>query len=530
MDLSKIAELGLMSQQAVDKAKSDALTQMLFNIGGAFSAAGAPSRVPGGRPLNLAPVFQGYQNSLANSMKQALMLKQLERQEAEYTRKQADREDIKSALTSKPVTRHVPTGAQLKVTDLSYQPKTDWRGNNMPTSGPGSMWNKPGYDGFNPSQTVLAPETRAVTEETNPVLKSIPEGLRPILTALGQGGAGKETIGAVLAAALKPRSTGAYNSYLLDGKPTVLNRQEVSTLRNQGHEIAPYSTAKNNEGTYLVTSPEGETTIEFLTPAQRDNRSEKSGATIVPYANPSARRYQNLGPYKLLDGTIIEASFDRQTSERYYEKDGEKLPIPKGAIPITEASIAVELTKGIPTFGQFTKLRSDLLDNRISLENMSKYMKNINDAEQGYSRLADQFSTWTKTFLSSNAKTYKLSESELALKVAKGQLQGLLGKFRIETVGGGVMTEQDALRVISNLGGSVNLLQNKAVVVKQLKRLYRQKLMAFEQKRESYEIVRGRGYSSYKPIKPIPHNNIFNPQAPDAATVINYDSKGNRID
>ena len=98
MDLNKIAALGLMSPQAVDKAKSDALTQTLFNIGSAFRRAGAPSRVPGGQPLNLAPAFQGYQNSLANSVKQALMLKQLERQEAEHKRKEAQR---KSEMASR---------------------------------------------------------------------------------------------------------------------------------------------------------------------------------------------------------------------------------------------------------------------------------------------------------------------------------------------------------------------------------------------------------------------------------------------
>ena len=111
MNLDKIAALGLMSPQAVDKARSDALTQALFNIGSAFSAAGAPSRVPGGQPLNLAPVFQGYQNSLANSMKQGLMLKQLERQEEEYKRKDAEykrqealRENLRNAMVPTLVT------------------------------------------------------------------------------------------------------------------------------------------------------------------------------------------------------------------------------------------------------------------------------------------------------------------------------------------------------------------------------------------------------------------------------------------
>lgn len=528
MNWKQYAALGV-SPEAISKAKSDALTQALFNIGSAFRAAGAPSRVPGGRPLNLAPVFQGYQNSLANSMKQALMLKQLERQEEEYTRKQKEREDIKTALTPRPETRHVPTGAQLKVTDLSYQPKTDWRGNNMPTSGPGSDWNTPGYDGFNPSQTVLAPETRAVTEETNPLLKSLSPGMRHVVSALAAGGYGKEALASILAAAGKQRSTGDYKSYLLDGVPAVLNREEVQDAKQQGSKVTPYSTAKNNENNYLVTSPGGQNpTVKYLTPVERDNLIN-SGATVVPYANPSARRFQNLGPYKLTDGTIIEGTFDRQNSDRFYVKDGKTHSLPEDAIPITEASIALERTKGIPTFGQFTKLREGLLDDRVSLENLSNYMDNVENSEEGYKRLSDQFSAWIKTFLSSNAKRYKLSESELAYKVAKGQLQGLLGKFRIETVGGGTMTEVDALRVIENLGGNVNALQNKEVLKEQLKRLYRQKMRAFEQKRESYEIARSIGYSAYTPIKPIPRSNILSPLAPDAMKVINYDSKGNRI-
>ena len=103
MNWKQYAALGV-SPEAISKAKSDALTQALFNMGSAFSAAGAPSRVPGGRPLNLAPVFQGYQNSLANSMKQALMLKQLERQEAEYKRKEALRENLRNAMAPTSVT------------------------------------------------------------------------------------------------------------------------------------------------------------------------------------------------------------------------------------------------------------------------------------------------------------------------------------------------------------------------------------------------------------------------------------------
>ncbi len=104
MDWNKIASLGLMTPEAISKAKSDAATDMLFRLGGALSAAGAPSRNPGGAPLNLAPVFANYQNAMANSVKQGLMLKQLEIQEKERKRKEAERDVWKNAIAPTSVT------------------------------------------------------------------------------------------------------------------------------------------------------------------------------------------------------------------------------------------------------------------------------------------------------------------------------------------------------------------------------------------------------------------------------------------
>ncbi len=91
MDWQRLIDLGVMTPQGLEQARGNALAQGLMEAGAAFQAAGAPSRTPGGRPLNLAPVFTNYQNALANSMKQGLMMKQLERQEEEHKRKEAQR-------------------------------------------------------------------------------------------------------------------------------------------------------------------------------------------------------------------------------------------------------------------------------------------------------------------------------------------------------------------------------------------------------------------------------------------------------
>ena len=45
-----------------------------------------------------------------------------------------------------------------------------------------------------------------------------------------------------------------------------------------------------------------------------------------------------------------------------------------------------------------------------------------------------------------------------------------------------MMTEQDALRIIANLGGDVNLLQNKEIVAQQLASLYEDKANSLNRK------------------------------------------------
>lgn len=218
MNLDKIAALGLMSPQAVDKARSDALTQALFNIGSAFSAAGAPSRVPGGRPLNLAPVFQGYQNSLANSVKQALMLNQLERQEEEYQLAKENRKKLARMFASDrklmPTGRQIPTGDFKEnvqfVSDLSYEHPQGLFGN-LPTSGPGSSyWKMPGFQDYDPRQvtrkTTREPITKPEMElrETNPNLLALPKALRNLVSEMGPAGLGGEIGTALLTTAIKP--------------------------------------------------------------------------------------------------------------------------------------------------------------------------------------------------------------------------------------------------------------------------------------------------------------------------------------
>jgi hypothetical protein len=195
---------------------------------------------------------------------------------------------------------------------------------------------------------------------------------------------------------------------------------------------------------------------------------------------------QNKGTYRYDNRIIGEVTFDPNSGEYFETVNGQRVPIDiSKAQPVTDATFA----KAIPNYGDFVKLSEGLSEDRTSMDRLQSYMKSIGNTNEGFQRLGDQMTASLKTLLSGIAgpEWTTLSKEELNAAVAQGQLQGLIGRFRIETVGGGVMTEQDALRIIANLGGDVNALQNKEIVAQQIETLFRGKLKSFENKRKRHD-------------------------------------------
>lgn len=195
---------------------------------------------------------------------------------------------------------------------------------------------------------------------------------------------------------------------------------------------------------------------------------------------------ENKGTYRYDNRIIGEVTFDPNSGEYFETVNGQRVPIDiSKAEPVTDATFA----KAIPNYGDFVKLSEGLSEDRTSMDRLQSYMKSIGNTNEGFQRLGDQMTASLKTLLSGIAgpEWTTLSKEELNAAVAQGQLQGLIGRFRIETVGGGVMTEQDALRIIANLGGDVNALQNKEIVAQQIETLFRGKLKSFDSKRKRHD-------------------------------------------
>ena len=175
-------------------------------------------------------------------------------------------------------------------------------------------------------------------------------------------------------------------------------------------------------------------------------------------------RSQQGDVFKLPNGSRVAAEF--LPDKGYFYREGGKLvPLPEGAEPVTRGA------GGYLTPQQFLKTRGDLQTEQQGLQRLNAYFKTVGGLDVGVSRMANDISRNIKTFFGN-----KLNVDELNQQVARGQLQGLLGLFRTDVVGPGVLTEYDAARVIDALGGKVDTLQSPQVVEQLLKQLYDSKM------------------------------------------------------
>tara|TARA_R110000744_G_scaffold115497_1_gene216120 strand:- start:1732 stop:3501 length:1770 start_codon:yes stop_codon:yes gene_type:complete len=265
-------------------------------------------------------------------------------------------------------------------------------------------------------------------------------------------------------------------------------------------KVTPYTDAAKLRADFdrgLISQDELEAATQRLAQGKQNDTTDfknyqqlkvyNQDLTFEQYMKDKNRKpLQEKGAYRVGEEILGGVTFDPNTGEHFVLEDGLRVPIDiSAATPVTDSTFA----NAMPKYTAFEKLDTELRDDKTSMDRLQDYMKSVGNTNTGFRRLGDQMTTALKTLLSgvAGADWTSLSTEELNTAVAQGQLQGLLGRFRIETVGGGVMTEQDALRIISNLGGDVNALQNPEIVAAQIERLFRGKLSQFETKRKRHD-------------------------------------------
>ena len=181
---------------------------------------------------------------------------------------------------------------------------------------------------------------------------------------------------------------------------------------------------------------------------------------FVPASGSDSGPRASQGPiFALPDGRVTASVFEN--GKFYYETSTGRQPVPPDARPTTPG-VAAPLSQS-----QFIKYRQDINKDKQSLGLLNNYFATVKDMNVGYKRLADQISANAKNFFGN-----ELNVKELATQLAKGEKELLVGLFRTEVAGPGVVTADDYQRIMSALGGDPAKLQNPQVTESLLRNLY----------------------------------------------------------
>jgi hypothetical protein len=284
----------------------------------------------------------------------------------------------------------------------------------------------------------------------------------------------------------KPAMAGPVNPF---ASPSVISAMTVGQQKPLEQQIAEKEMARKVE--------------------QAAAESKARAEATAPYENQYSQ-----GDNMAVNGQFVGRAVRNNRTGEYgiMGQDGKITPIPEGAQPITPTAI----NKNIVSATDFKKFKTDLTDSERSLRQFERYANSVGGLDQGVASLADKVTAGFKTLFGSG----KLNPDELARAAATGQLQGLLGGNRVSVVGGGVLTEQDAARIIQRLGGDVGALQNREVVMKALGELYQDRFAQYQDDFNFYnEAVDSYwGKKGFKRAPETTFNKLFGAQAVNGNT------------
>jgi hypothetical protein len=118
----------------------------------------------------------------------------------------------------------------------------------------------------------------------------------------------------------------------------------------------------------------------------------------------------------------------------------------------------------VPNFKDINAAYNKVAEDASALRSLSSYTQSIEDSSFGFVGKVDDIKTGLKTLFGLEDS---MTSNEMARKLGKAQQQGLLGLLRTQVVGGGVMTEQDAKRILEYMGGQVDSMFTNPNVIKE---------------------------------------------------------------
>ncbi len=259
-----------------------------------------------------------------------------------------------------------------------------------------------------------------------------------------------------------------------------LSIDEAANARSE--KLLPLEMAAKEAG-LLEQTPDGgyfnKQTREYIPPDPRIQEAylkqlEAEGRIKVQIAGASAAasaantptHYQSTN-LALPDGSIVSGRFNPLSGTYEVQgQDGKYGTAPVGTRAVTDGA------GGVVTANQFNELESNVTAQELGLNQIVNYANTVGGLDQGIERWVNEITGNAKTLLGD-----PLNAQEFNQQLASGQVQGLLGALRLEVVGPGVLTEQDAQRILSYLGGDpASALQNPEVVKAAISRVVQDKM------------------------------------------------------
>ena len=187
---------------------------------------------------------------------------------------------------------------------------------------------------------------------------------------------------------------------------------------------------------------------------------------------------QQLGDYGIASGgAFYETPGIQQGREEKADFDAANLLFD------AEEADAKRLNKTL-TANQYNKLMEEADTSQVALDKLDGLLATFEVEDGGVDR---GFTVWTDQ-VTADAKTFfgkQADRDQFRLKSREAQIQQIIGLFRTDIVGPGVVTEYDAERILKSVGGNVGILQNPDIVRQQIDILRQQKIKALNrQKRQ----------------------------------------------
>lgn len=264
---------------------------------------------------------------------------------------------------------------------------------------------------------------------------------------------------------------------------------------------------------YLKNEPVADA-YKFIQNARSPESYKKVGG--MGFYNPVLKEFDNLGIKMDEEGFVGEKGTFQQSGFLQNIKTGAELPVThdsrsgnkfvylngkKTLLKDIDMSDYKYRNTGDLNLGQLdgnkmNLLLDDLNKKGSSLKRTSEFLVRNSYLEKGIPKAIDVLVADFKTLAGAN----NLSPQELAVKLQKGEIETLAGMNRLQIVGGGAMSENDALRLLRALGGDPeSALQNPEVANRLISNMLRDMYTDYEGQLGKFDIqVNTQGNFQYK--------------------------------